>query len=175
MFETGRTALELNPTKILAGVVVATILLFAAVYGWFWYGWVGLIAALWVLGLIRDAKRTKLIKEFACDTGLTFIGNSLPGYFPMRHTSSCQAHSIKRVLVGNGVLLFDCRIGSGKGSRGRTVVAGRGKPSAFGWTRFGPDFETEQAGEWALVYGSRRLLELEEIGALVSEFSHHVS
>ena len=175
MFETGRTALELNPTKILAGVAVGASLLFAAAYGWLWCGWIGIIAAMWMLGFIRGAQRTKLIRKFASDKGLTFIGNSLPRQFPIHHTSSCQAHSIRRVVVGDDVLLFDCRTGSGKGSRGRTVVAGRGEPSAFGWVRFGPDFETEQAGEWTLVYGSRRLLALEEIETLVSEFSHHVS
>jgi hypothetical protein len=176
MFETQKTALGLNPTRILVGVGIGLVVLCCMFSGGFWYVWIGFLVVMLILHLIRDVDRTKQIRKFASDARLTFIGNSLPRYFPVQYTTSHLAHSISRVVVGEDVLIFDCRIGHGKGSRGRTVVAVRGEPEAFGWARFGPDLETEQAGEWTLVYGSNRLLELEEIRALMSEFSlRHVS
>jgi hypothetical protein len=50
-------------------------------------------------------------------------------------------------------------------------VAVGGEHAGFGWAQFGPDLETEELGEWTFVYGSNRLLLIEEIQALVSDFS----
>lgn len=175
MFETNNTALGLNTTRILVGTCIGLVVLCCIFGGLFWYIWVGFLVVTLILHLIRDRERTTLIRKFAADARLTFIGNSLPRHFPIQDTSSYLAHSISRVVIGDDVVLFDCRIGHGKGSRGRTVVAARGEPSVFGWTRFGPDLETEQAGEWAIVYGSNRILELDEIRALVSASSRPIS
>ncbi len=175
MFETPATALGLNSNRILAGIGIGLLVLCCALSGLFWYSWVGFLILTLILHLIRDEERTRLIKNLASDTGLTFIGDRLPRLFPIQYTSSRQAHSISRVVVGEDLLLFDCRIGHGKISRGRTVVAARKEASVFGWARFGPDLETETASGWTLVYGSNRLLELEEINALMSEFAHHRS
>ena len=171
MFETQETGLGLRPLPIVAGIVV---LICMCIFG-VWPVWIGFLIVMMAVHVIRDKERTKLITKFASDMGLTFLGNSLPSYFPIQQTSSRLAHSIRRVVIGEEVLLFDCRIGHGKGSRGRTVVAARGEPSVFGWARFGPDLATEQAGEWTLVYGSGRVLQLEEIGALMSEVTHSTS
>ncbi len=175
MFEAQKTALGLNPTRIQVGVGIGLVVLWFMFSGLFWHVWIGFLVVMLILHFIRDEDRTKQMRKFASDTRLTYIGDSLPRHFPMQNTSWRLAHSISRVVVGEDFLLFDCRIGHGKGSRGRTVVAARGEPSAFGWARFGPDLETEQAGEWTLAYGSNRLLELEEIRALMSEFSRPMS
>jgi hypothetical protein len=86
--------------------------------------------------------------------------------------------SIRRAFVGsvgsNGckdLVVFDCTIGYGRGRHRRTVVAARGQSGGFGWARFGRDLLTEEVGEWTIVYGSNRLMSIEEIEALVSAFN----
>jgi hypothetical protein len=104
--------------------------------------------------------------------GFTYIGSAVPRSFPLRRTSSRSARSISRAVAGDKgnkeLILFDCMLGHGRGRFYRTVVAVRGHDTAFGIARFGPDLATEQVGEWALVFGDRRLLIIEEIEALVS-------
>jgi len=175
MFSTQRTVLGLDPTKILLGIGVCIVALIGVSHGWFWYVWIGFLAVMLILNFYRDGQRTKLMRQFAADKGMSFVGDSLPPHFPRQQTSSRQAHSISRVVVGNEVLLFDCRIGHGKASRARTIIAARREPSVFGWARFGPDLETEQTGDWTLVYSANRVLDLQEIRALISELSHSMS
>src|SRR5260370_37331781 len=154
MFEAIKT--ELGPGGSRISIAIVGIGLIVALFAGgklFWFLWIGLLTALVVRSLIQDKQRTKLIREFALRMGFSFLGHSLPKSYPMQHTSSRLAHSICRVMTGDRrnkeVLLFDCRLGHGKGTFSRTVVAVRGEPSDFGWSRFGPDLSTTQLVELA--------------------------
>jgi hypothetical protein len=129
-------------------------------------------ACLIVWDTLRQRARTQEIRQLAQRMGFTYIGSAVPGSFPLQRTSSRSARSISIAVAGDKgnkeLVLFDCMLGYGKGRFYRTVVAVRGQHTAFGVARFGPDLITEQVGEWALVYGDRRLLIIEEIEALVS-------
>jgi hypothetical protein len=135
-----------------------------------------LIAFLIVQNALRLRARTKQVREFAETRSLTYIGATVPATFPPEAARALRwAHSMRRAVVAaNGskdLILFDCTVGYGRGSRHRTVVAARGRHGAFGWAPCSPDLMTEEVGEWTLVYPSNRLMSLEEIEALVSEFS----
>ena len=73
------------------------------------------------------------------------------------------------VKGGQEFVAFDCTLGHGKTRFSRTVAAVRAPAEAFGTARFGPDLLTEGVGEWTVVYGSRRILSVGEIEALVAE------
>jgi hypothetical protein len=47
----------------------------------------------------------------------------------------------------------------------------RGQRGGVGWARFGPDLVTEEMNEWTIVYGSTRLMSIEEIEDLVTAFN----
>ena len=129
------------------------------------------VAALVVWSIIRDRARTRDIRQLAQRAGLTYGGSAVPERLPLPGKLSHHVESIRRVVAGaagnKDLVLFDCEL-YGKGNRTRTVVAVRGQPYAFGLARFWPDLVTEQVGEWALVYADGRLLDIEEIEALVS-------
>jgi hypothetical protein len=174
MFELNKS--EIGPSGSRIAIAIGGIGLFGALFlsgKLFWILWIGLLAALFARYLIQERQRTGLIREFASRTGFLFLHDCLPKSFPIQDTSSRGAHSINRVFAGDisnkEVLEFDCRLGHGKRQLNRTVVALRGKSSDFGWVRFGPDLETEEVGRWALVYGTRRLLGLDEIARLIAE------
>jgi hypothetical protein len=130
------------------------------------------VACLIVWDALRQRARTRDIRRLAQRMGFAYVGSALPGNFPLQRTSSRAARSISRAVAGDKgnheLVLFDCKLGLGKGTFRRSVVAVRGQDAAFGTARFGPDIVAEQVGEWAVVYGDRRLLLIEEIEALVS-------
>jgi len=141
--------------------------------GWFEYIIFGILACFIVWTLVQDWKRTREIRQYAENKGLTFIGVSLPISFPISETSVGWASSVKNAVVGDRnekeLLFFDCTLGSGKSRRTQTVVAIRGPEECFRPVRFGPFLQTEKVGEWSLVYRSKQRLPLEEIDALLAE------
>lgn len=136
----------------------------------------GAFAACLVWEILRQRARTQEIRQLAQRMGFTYIGSVVPGIFPLPSKSSGSTQSMCRAIAGDRgnreLVLFDYRVGQGKGSFFRTVAAVRGPDTAFGIARFGPDLVAEQVGEWALVYGDRRLLTIEEIEALVAAVTH---
>lgn len=133
-----------------------------------------------MLGVLQSNQRSKQIKAFALKAGFASLGDTLPKSFPPRGTSFGSAKSISNAMMGerNGghIVVFDCYFSDeDKGSFSRTVVAGAGDVSAFGWAALGPDVETEQAGDWAIVFSLKRRLGLGEIEALISEFERNTS
>jgi len=125
---------------------------------------------------LRERERTKQIRELSARRSLTYLGSAVPKSFPSHRAKAFQwGSSIRRAFVGNSgskdLVAFDCTIGYGRGRRPRTVIAARGQSGGFGWARFGPDLLTEELGEWTIVYGSNRLMSVEEIEALVTAFN----
>jgi hypothetical protein len=126
--------------------------------------------------VLREWARTKQIREFSARRSLTYLGNAVPRSFPLRRAEAFKwGRSVRRTFVGSNaskdLVVFDCTIGYGRGRRARTVVAARGQSGGFGWAQFGPGLLTEEVAEWSIVYGSNRLMSIEEIEALVSAFS----
>ena len=122
--------------------------------------------------LAKEWKRARGIRQYAEINGLRYIGEYLPVTFPFSETSVSWASSISNAVEGyrgsTAVLFFDCRLGSGKGSRLQTVVAIRGKEERYGEARFRPLIETEKVNEWALIYRPQKRLPLEEIDGILS-------
>jgi hypothetical protein len=183
MFEQQRTEFGLPVLRLLAGLL-AIALLIGVVEALAKYTALRDIASLSVVGavfaflifrdVLQQRARARQIREFAHRMGLLYIGAALPKSFPLHRTSSGQARSITNVVSGDKgqkeILVFDCKLGYGKGRFSCTVVAVRGQEGGFGAARFGPDLLTEWVGEWEIVYTSRGLLLVEEIETLVGAF-----
>jgi hypothetical protein len=160
----------------LGGVVLVIVLaaLLARVTGGHIFSYVvgaAFVASI-VGGVLRERARAREIREFAARHGLTYIGGAVPKSFPLHRTESRLAHSIRAAVAGDGrtneIVFFDCTLGHGKPRLSRTVVGTRG-PVGLGLAQHGPDLETERVDEWFIVSGSRRILTVEEIEALLSE------
>jgi hypothetical protein len=137
-------------------------------------GYAIVVAALGLIAwnLLVERARAKQIRRYAQSRGLVYIGAALPKSFPLSKTSLSWSSPVRNALAGDKsgkeLLVFDCRLGTGKGSRSQTVVAVRGEAECFGAARFGPSLTTETVEDWTLLYRSKRILPLEEIEALLS-------
>jgi hypothetical protein len=161
----------------LSGVVLVIVVaaLLARVTGgdniWSYVLGTAFVAAI-VWGVLRERARARAIREFAARHGLKYIGGAVLKTFPLRRTDSQLAHSIRAAVAGDGrsneIVFFDCTLGHGETEFSRTVVGTRG-PVRFGPAQHGPDLETERVDDWFIVFGSNRILTVEEIQALLSE------
>jgi len=134
---------------------------------------VAVAGGLVVSDILERREREREIRKFATRMRLTYIGSALPKSFPLHRTSSRTAHSMCNVVAGDRgaaeIVLFDCALRYGRSRFRRTVAAVRGRAGGFGIARFAPDLETEQIGEWMVVYSSRSRLSVEEMQTLISE------
>jgi len=130
------------------------------------------LVALVGLALFDKRARTKQIQQFAERSGFLYLGSALPGFSLKAASWSRDAHSVTRVVWGEKAqqefVVFDCRLGHGKRTTSRTVVAVRGQLGNLGAAQFGPD-RVEQVGEWAVLLSSDYVLPVSEIEEILSD------
>jgi len=125
---------------------------------------------------IEERKRTNEIRRFAEKWRLAYLGNRMPATFRLDRTRAFESvESIRRAVMGTDgekeLVLLDCRVRGGRRRRWRTIFAARGLRSGFGWTQYGPDLRTMEAGDWAIVYSETKLMPIDELDTLMERFS----
>lgn len=137
---------DANQSTIGVTVLQAAIALFSG----------GLLAAIfyWL-----HRRRTSAIREMAQRVGFTYIGESLPSSVTLRGTALESIGSTWNVIQGERhkirVISFDCRIGMGKSTWRRTVIAARTEADVFGAVEFSADLTVERSGDWIFLYEPR--------------------
>jgi hypothetical protein len=86
---------------------------------------------------------------------ITLIGAAvLLAMFYLHYQRRAAAMRAWNVIEGKGhgvrVVAFDCRLGTGKGSWRRSVIAAEGSAEVFGM--FNPELAAERSGGWVLLY-----------------------
>jgi hypothetical protein len=98
----------------------------------------------------------KEIRELADRLGFSYIGESLPPSINLRGTELESIGSTWNVIQGEShkirVIAFDCRIGAGKSSWRRTVIAAQADSDVFGAAMFNRSLTTERSGGWVFLY-----------------------
>jgi hypothetical protein len=96
------------------------------------------------------------MKQIASKFRFVFLGKALPRSLVLVRTGLERISSCWNVIDGQRdgvrIVIFDCRIGEGKGSWRRTIVAAEGKPDIFRAVPFVLELSNEQAGDWTLLY-----------------------
>jgi hypothetical protein len=104
----------------------------------------------------RSRQRIKAIRALANRLGFTYIGEALPRSLSLRGTSLEAATAVWNVIDGERnklrLIAFDCRIGVGKGSWRRTVIAAQTDSDIFGIVSFNRDLTVERSGDWMFLY-----------------------
>jgi len=120
---------------------------------WMW-GWLAIMAAVVVLGLVSDFQRRRNFLSLIQRERLELL-KDLPATLTLADTELAGGmlqRGARGIYNGTEVVIFDCRIGQGKGSWSRTVIAARSPEMVFGAEVFDPDLRIGRAGEWLLLY-----------------------
>ena len=125
---------------------------------WF-YLWL-LVAAVFALVVaLRRRHRAAEMRKLAARTGLCYLGRGVPKSLTLDGTALLPTTAIWNLVDGDRrgirVMAFDCRVGAGKGSWCRTVIATDASADRLTATRFNPDLAVERSGKWAVVYQSK--------------------
>jgi hypothetical protein len=127
-------------------------------------------------------QRENEIKDLAARLSFHYLGPSLPRSLTLNGTEIARATSFWNVIDGelNGVrvVAFDCRIGEGKGSWRRTVIAAKTPSDIFRMAISEPfqpvlsvpNLAIDRSGDWAILYYSKswsnvspRLMPIQEL------------
>lgn len=137
-----------------------------------------LVTGLWWV----QERRTRAIRNLAMRLGFHYLGSVLPRSLSIREPWLNRMTSTRNVIDGerNGirVVAFDCRIGYGKGSSLRTVVAAKADHNVFGSQTnhdllrsitADDDLSVSQSGDWTLLFRPKRSFELKISGLMSIE------
>ena len=128
--------------------------------------WGGFALAAFASALLLGAglahiHRRKTMRSFAMRMGFTFIGDTLPPSFipsgyPLEGITAVW-NAMDGEVKGLGVLVFDCRIGKGKGSWQRTIVAAKSQHAVFNSIDGNYGLELGRVGDWTILYRPKEL------------------
>ena len=141
--------------------------------------WVPALASFFLWSTIDDWRRAKGMARLASTLGLKAWGNQLPADLSLAGTPMANRSATWNVLEGvqKGIpfVVFDCRIGTGRGSWRRTVIAARASRDVFATVPSDHSYTVDQSGEWMVFYSPKtmsffgqRLMPISELEARLS-------
>ena len=144
---------------------------------WFALG-IAFLASLNVLTIIVEARRTRQLREWASHNGFTSLGKALPKSIDPKGSGIGGVSSVWNVYERQGdgahIVLFDCRIGRGKGSSRRTVIAAEASRDVFDTVPLEVGMTVDHQENWQILYrslvpsyGLRPLMPVDEIKARI--------
>lgn len=103
---------------------------------------------------LRERRRSEAIRTLAIRSGFSYLGRGVPRSLSLSGTPMERASSIWNVIDGDRpgirIIAFDCRIGTGKASWRRTVIAVKtDDDSAVSSNR---DVAVDHSGDWTILY-----------------------
>jgi hypothetical protein len=141
--------------------------------------WVAALVGFFLWSALNDRRRAKDMTTLASTLGLKSWGDKLPGDLSLDGTPMADISATWNVLEGvhNGIrfVVFDCRIGTGKASWRRTVIAARATWDVFATVPSDLSYTVDQSGEWMVFYSPKtvsfigqRLMPIAELEARLS-------
>jgi hypothetical protein len=107
----------------------------------------------WWRGRVRAGE----VRALAATHGFHYLGEALPRSLDLAGSLLASASSVWNVIdgepQGTKIVAFDCKIGEGRGSFRRTVVAVAAQAGiSTVFSRFDPGLRQEQVKDWVLIY-----------------------
>jgi hypothetical protein len=122
--------------------------------------WIATIGLVIVASALDDRKRATSMISLASRLGFKMWGDRLPPELSLTGTPMAAASATWSVMEGtqNGVpvIAFDCRMGAGKHSWRRTVIAARSSRDVFATIPSESSYTVDRSGEWIVLYAPKR-------------------
>src|SRR3569833_3046474 len=123
--------------------------------------WVASLASFFLWSAFDHLRRARGMARLASTLGLKPWGDKLPSDLTLTGTPIADRSATRNVLewVQNGIpfIVFDCRIGTGKGSWQRTVIAARASRDVFATVPSDFSYNVDQSGVWMIFYSPKTL------------------
>jgi hypothetical protein len=105
---------------------------------------------------LQQRRRATSMRGLAIRLGFYYLGSALPRSFSAAGTPLTEITSVWNAIDGEcagiRVLAFDCRIGEGKRTRRRTVIAAKTNNDVFGLVGLTRNLTTDRSGDWIFLY-----------------------
>jgi hypothetical protein len=112
--------------------------------------------------------RAGAIRTLAFRSGLHYLGNALPKSLILEGTPFHHASKVWNVVDGEPrgtrIMAFDCRVGVGRYSWRRTVIAVESDDNVLGHLLLPPDMTVGRSGRWQVLYRPRAVFALRGAG-----------
>ena len=125
-----------------------------------------------VLTAVHFAERQRgaAVRAMATRSGFHYIGEALPRSLTLHGTPFERASKVWNVVDGEPrgvrVIAFDCRVGVGKHSWRRTVVAMESDAEFSKEVAFNPEMTLESVGAWKFLYRPKASFEFRISGLM---------
>lgn len=138
----------------------------------------GAALAVLTVGYLAERQRGTAIRAMATRSGFHYIGDALPRSLTLHGTPFERASKVWNVIDGEPrgvrVIAFDCRVGEGKHSWRRSVIA---IESDAEFSRaFNPEMTIDSVGRWKFLYRPKASIEFRISGLMpVEELEAHLN
>jgi hypothetical protein len=121
--------------------------------------WLTLIGCFIGWSYWADWKRNRMMPMLMSTLGLKSWGSRLPPELSLTGTPMAHASAVWNVMEGerNGIpfIVFDCRMGAGKSSWRRTVIAARSGRDVFATVPSNSSCTVDRCEDWMIFYAPR--------------------
>jgi len=136
----------------------------------------GAFIALW----LGERLRAVAVQSLANRSGLHYLGSALPRSLTLEGTQFQRVSKVWNVIDGEPrgvrIIAFDCRVGMGRGSWRRTVIAIEAGAEFSQAVPFNPDMTIESAGKWKILYRPKAFVNIRIAGLMpVEELEAYVN
>jgi hypothetical protein len=115
---------------------------------------VGLIA--FYILRTSDRYRADAIRALAIRAGMHYLGNARPKSLMLKGTPFDRVSKVWNVIDGEPrgirIMAFDCKVGAGRQSWRRTLIAVQSNGNAFGHLSMRSDMTVDRSGGWQILY-----------------------
>ncbi len=130
-----------------------------------------------------ERQRTAAIRAIASRLGFHFLGDALPRSLTLSRTPFSSYSKVWNVIDGEPrgarIIAFDCRVGVGKASWRRTVIAVESAAYRSSALPFNPEMALDTAGDWTILYRPKAsitfriagLMPLDELESYLNSFT----
>src|SRR5438270_12876238 len=107
------------------------------------YIWLAGLGLFFVVEHVNERRRAAAIQRLALQLGFHYLGRAVPASLTLSGTQLAYAKAIWNLIDGERqgmrIIVFDCRIGGGKGSWRCTAIAADATTDVFGAVKFDTD------------------------------------
>ena len=140
----------------------------------------GVLLAAFIALYLGERQRANAVRALANRSGLHYLGDALPRSLTLGGTPFHLASKIWNVIDGEPrgvrIIPFDCRVGVGKGSWRRTVIAIESGAYLSDGVPFNPDMTVASAGKWKILYRPKASVNFRIAGLMpIAELEAHLN